>query len=128
MSRGSTPDLDFDTISSISRGASLRFVLFTFYRFLPTDFREEPIFSWNLTPETRYYSGQKAKEAFDKIDKRGAWYIDWFKDDRVHQIIPELKNADCFDRFAEVYVVGKNCEWTYIKTHESSCGPYFMKR
>ena len=44
----------------------------------------------------------------------------------VHQ--NELKNADCFDRFAEVYVVGKNFEWTYIKTHESSCGPYFMKR
>ncbi len=86
------------------------------------------IFSWNLIPESRYQSGQKAKEAFDKADKRGSWYINWFKDDRAHQIVPELKNADCFDQFVEVYVVAKNFEWTYIKTHESECGPYFMKR
>lgn len=86
------------------------------------------IFSWELLPDNRYLSGEKANEAFDLVSKQGAWYIDWFEDEKAHQIIPELKNADCFNRFVEVYVVGKNFEWTYIKTHEDGLGPYFMKR
>ena len=85
------------------------------------------IFSWGLIPEEKYYSGNRAKIEYDSIDKSGAWYIEWFEDDRAHQIIPKLKTAKDLDEFIEIYVMAKDFSWTYIKTHEDSCGPYFMK-
>ena len=86
------------------------------------------IFSWKLIPANRYLSGKKAEKAFNEVSKRGAWYIDWFTDDHAHQIITELKDAESLSQFVEVYVVGKDFQWTYIKTHEDGFGPYFMKR
>ena len=35
----------------------------------------------------------------------------------------EYKN----DEMTEIYVIASDFSWTYIKTHESMCGPYFMK-
>ncbi len=93
------------------------------------------LFSWELLPDNRYLSGEKANEAFDLVSKQGALYIEGIdyqrsKDmnEEVHQIIPEMETADCLSQFWEVYVVGKNFKWTYIKTHEDGLGPYFMKR
>ena len=41
----------------------------------------------------------------------------------------EINIAKAIDELVEVYVTGKNFEWTYIKTHENDwCGPYFMKK
>ena len=73
--------------------------------------------------------GDEARKAFDKIDKRGAMYISWFDHDHTKDITWELNTAEAFDKFTEVYVVGKNFEWTYIKTHEDGAfGPYFLRR
>ncbi|MBE6917034.1 MAG: DUF4275 family protein [Ruminococcaceae bacterium] len=84
------------------------------------------IFSWELLDEGRYFIGEKAKAAYDQIDKEGAICIAWFEDEHTKDIVADLNIAAALDDFVEIYVVGKNFEWTYIKTHESMCGPYFM--
>ena len=85
------------------------------------------IFSWELLNENQYLIGEKAKEAYDKIDKKGAFYIEWFEDKHTKDMICDLNTAKALDDFVEIYIVGKDFKWTYIKTHEGMCGPYFMK-
>ncbi len=84
------------------------------------------IFSWELLNENKYLIGEKAKEAYDKIDKKGAFYIEWFEDKHTKDMICDLNTAKALDDFVEIYVVGRDFKWTYIKTHEGMCGPYFM--
>lgn len=84
------------------------------------------IFSWELLNENQYLIGEKAKEAYDKIGKKDAIYIEWFEDKHTKDLICDLTTAKELDDFVEIYVVGKDFKWTYIKTHESMCGPYFM--
>ena len=85
------------------------------------------IFSWELLDKKLYLSGDDAKIAYNQIDKTDAFYIEWFKDQCTKNITGDFHTASALDDFVEVYVVGKDFEWTYIKTHESICGPYFMK-
>ena len=85
------------------------------------------IFSWDLLDKKQYLVGDAARSAYDKIDKRGASYFDWFNDDHMKAVTWDLNTANALNEFAEVYVVGKDFGWTYIKTHESMCGPYFLK-
>ena len=86
------------------------------------------VFSWELLGDKRYLSGEAAKRAYDSADKRGAIYIDWFQDDHTKDITRAQNVADALDAFTEVYVVGKDFKWTYIKTHEGGFGPYFLER
>lgn len=86
------------------------------------------IFSWELLDKSLYLTDEAAKKAYDKIDKSDAVFIDWFEDEETKDITWELESANSLDSFAEVYVVDKDFKWTYIKTHENTCGPYFMKR
>ncbi len=85
------------------------------------------VFSWNLTDKKKYSVGEAAKSAFNKEDKEGALYLDWFQDEPCKTITRDLDCAGAFDNFVEVYVVAKDWSWTYIKTHEPDFGPYFMK-
>ena len=85
------------------------------------------VFSWELLGEAKYLVGDSAKDAYNKIDKNNALYIDWFSDDRVKTLTQELSNAEALDQMTEVYVAAPDFSWTYIKTHEIMCGPYFMK-
>ena len=67
------------------------------------------------------------KKTYYKIDKRGAFYIEWFEDKHTKDLTHALSSAKALDSFVEIYVVGKDFKWTYIKTHENDmCGPYFM--
>ena len=84
-------------------------------------------FSWELLDDNKFLAGDDAKNAYDKIDKHGAMYIEWFEDEKTHDITCELNSAKALDKMVEVYVVAPDFSWTYIKTHESMCGPYFMK-
>ena len=77
--------------------------------------------------DNKYLKGNEAKEAYDTIDKKGAIYIEWFEDKHSKDILWNLNTAKALDDLVEVYVVGKDFKWTYIKTHENMCGPYFMK-
>lgn len=85
------------------------------------------IFSWGLLHKDQYLSGDEAKKAYDGIDKSGASYLEWFEDKHTKDLTLDLNAASALDAFSEVYVVGKDFKWTYIKTHEGMCGPYFVK-
>ena len=85
------------------------------------------VFSWELLNEKKYLKGPEAKAAYDKIDKGGAMYIEWFRDEATLGLPQELHTAKALDNMTEVYVVASDFSWTYIKTHEDMCGPYFMQ-
>ncbi len=85
-------------------------------------------FSWELLDKGMYLSGDAAKEAYNNAKKGNAIYINWFEDNEAKAIPCNLSTAEALDHITEVYVVSKDFSWTYIKTHESVCGPYFMER
>lgn len=84
------------------------------------------IFSWDLIDKDRFLVGEEAKKAYNSIDKDGAILTDWDEDDNFQEVTWEFDNADALDSLSEACVVGKDFSWTYIKTHEKYCGPYFM--
>ncbi len=84
-------------------------------------------FSWKLLDDSKFLEGDDAKKAYTEINKSGAHYIEWFEDEKTHDVTWELHSATALDKMVEVYVVASDFSWTYIKTHESTCGPYFMK-
>lgn len=86
------------------------------------------IFSWKLLDDACYLTGNAAKAAYDKVDKADAVYVDQFHGSTVKVLEPRLHTAAALDAITEVYVAPRDFSWTYIKTHEDSCGPYFMKR
>ncbi|MBR6812241.1 MAG: DUF4275 family protein [Oscillospiraceae bacterium] len=86
------------------------------------------VFSWELLDKSRYLTGDEAKSAYDEIDKSGAVCIRWWFDEGETEPLGEkLKTAAALDKFDEIYVAAGDFSWTYIKTHEDTCGPYFMK-
>lgn len=85
------------------------------------------IFSWELINENKYLSGDAARTAFDTFDKCDAFYINWFEDEMLQQLPAELQSSKALEVMTEVYVVASDFSWTYMKTHEATCGPYFMK-
>ncbi len=85
------------------------------------------VFSWKLLDEKAFLTGNSARKAYDKIDKHNALYIEWFEDDKTKELTVKLNTANALDKMTEIYVVAPDFSWTYIKTHESMCGPYFMR-
>ena len=92
------------------------------------------IFSWRLIPDGSYEIGDAACAAFDNADKEGAKYIFLWSDGEEPDNLPEkyftAAGIESDDSVGEIYIVGRNFEWTYVVTHETSCGcgPYFMKK
>ena len=85
------------------------------------------VFSHELLDTSAFLEGKAARKAFDKVSKHGALCVEWFEDEPPYELPPELFAAKALDKLVEVYVVAADFSWTYIKTHESTCGPYFMK-
>lgn len=86
------------------------------------------IFSWELLPEGSYLEGDAARKAYDAIDKKGSVYLEPFAEEDPAPVTSEHTSSKQLDKLCEIYVVGKDFEWTYIKTHEDRCGPYFCKK
>ena len=86
------------------------------------------VFSWKLLGDDMYLTGEAAMAAFAQVSKENACCIQPFEDPCVMTLPAELRAPDNIDRSCiEVYVVGQNWQWTYIKTHEGDlCGPYYM--
>ena len=85
------------------------------------------VFSWELLDKKSYLSGDSARKAYDQIDKSNALCIEWFEDDETKNLTAKRNTANALDEMTEIYVIASDFSWTYIKTHESMCGPYFMK-
>lgn len=75
----------------------------------------------------KYLSGDVARKAFDTADKNGAKYFELWDDAGSVKKLKIEMDAVYIDDFDEFYVVGADWSWTYIKTHESDCGPYFLE-
>ena len=85
------------------------------------------VFSWELLDPKLFLTGNRAREAYDQVDKHNALYIDWFDDDETKHLTAKLSTANALEKRTEIYVIASDFSWTYMKTHESMCGPYFMK-
>ncbi len=86
------------------------------------------VFSWRLLNDDQYLIKNEAKQAYNKINKKDAIFINWFEDKDTKDITCDMYEANALDDYIEIYVVGRDFKWTYIKTHEDMCGPYFMKK
>lgn len=86
------------------------------------------VFSWRLLNDDQYLIKNEAKQAYNKINKKDAIFINWFEDKDTKDITYDMYEANALDDYIEIYVVGRDFKWTYIKTHEDMCGPYFMKK
>ena len=77
----------------------------------------------------RYVTGEKARKAFNKCSKVAAWYIIPFeRSATVKSYNNDNVTAEQIEKEIEIYIVAKDFSWTYIKTHEGMCGPYYFKR
>lgn len=92
------------------------------------------VFTWGKAP---CLEREAADKAFDKADKTGAFIAKeraWKGGGcNIEYSIEDcplgLKSADLAEE-SEVFVVGRNFQWTYVVTHETGCGlgPYFAQK
>ena len=90
------------------------------------------IFSWKLLPEGSYLTGDEAREAYNHLPRRQreqAVFIEPFgeKYPESFSLTWQESSAYHLDKRIEIFAVDEDFSWTYIKTHEKYCGPYFMK-
>ena len=80
------------------------------------------IFSYEIQP---CISKDAAKDAFDSINK-DELYMMYQNSPYVTMLsnASAIKASD-FDNEQDVYIFDKSFAWTYVRTHESMCGPYF---
>ena len=86
------------------------------------------IFSWNIVGVDKYYTGDKARKIFDELDKSGAKYFDLWETNPSLKLLGKEMDSKYIDKFDEIYVVASDWSWTYMKTHEENCRPYFTDR
>ncbi len=80
--------------------------------------------------------GDKAREAYDGADKRGATVAFYelrggsYGIGEEQSISQEYETARSIDSSedVEVYILGRDGEWCYIRTHEPDFGPYFCRK
>ncbi len=86
------------------------------------------IFSFELVPCLK---GEKAKRAFDALtyDKAIMFKSGYFFSGKPEiidlQMIGKLTSDEIEN--TDVYITDPDYKWTYVHTHESDCGPYFIK-
>ena len=87
------------------------------------------VFSFELLDKGSFLIGDSARQAYDNADKNDCIFCDMFGRKGVTDKLQEeyCSAAQIDTQIDELYVVAKDNSWTYIKTHESRCGPYFVK-
>ena len=86
------------------------------------------LFSWEVLDSEKFLEGDEAKKAFEQIDKSGAIYIYWDKNDETKELTNEALELLSKEELNEIYVVANDFSWTYMITSQESFGPYFMKK
>ncbi|MBQ9947181.1 MAG: DUF4275 family protein [Oscillospiraceae bacterium] len=89
------------------------------------------IFSWELVP---CVSGDAARSAFDLLEYDRA--IRFEGGGRSGKRLLMLTNISETGKLSaldlesvnDVYITAEDFSWTYVHTHESCCGPYFLKK
>jgi hypothetical protein len=93
-------------------------------------YADEPsIMSWQICNEPRPFS-KEGKEAFAEFDAtkkcKSILLCNWDEKGYVLSHTYKLK-AETLEKFTDVIVTSANFAWTYCKTHEYDCGPYFYR-
>lgn len=82
------------------------------------------LFSWRYVPCLK---GDEARKAFDDLQYTEAvrFYDGYANHIENVSAIEKIsaKKVDK-DKNSDVYIVAKDFSWTYVRTHESDCGPY----
>lgn len=72
-------------------------------------------------------AGEEAAAAFANLDKAHCFVFFQHSDDALFLEGPaDLGPGDL--PADDVYVADKDFTWTYVRTHESMCGPYFCRK
>lgn len=76
--------------------------------------------------------GNEARRAFDELEyERAIRFYDGYSSGHSNSIsdvaeVGRLTSKDLDDdRHSDVYVTAEDFSWTYVRTHEDMCGPYF---
>jgi hypothetical protein len=88
------------------------------------------VFSFDLL---KAQHGSHARKAFDMQKKTLLYMFFQYGEQAFHIKNADLLNAEDLDMLSEystldnadIYIFDPLSKWTYVKTHEESCGPYF---
>ena len=67
-------------------------------------------------------------ERFNNADKSNCVIISNVDELGFALTSAERLTAEVLEAFVDVTVFAKDFSWTYCKTHESSCGPYYYRK
>lgn len=73
-------------------------------------------------------AGAKAKALFD-LERKGSCVMINNADGFAYRLEnAEDITAELLDQFVDITITAQDFSWTYAKTHEETCGPYFYKK
>lgn len=83
------------------------------------------LFSYN---KRECLKGEEADKVFNEM-KKNYCYV-FYQHNNTVLILENVNdfNAKDIENEMDIYVVDKGFRWTYVRTHEGCCGPYFCKR
>lgn len=83
------------------------------------------IFSYKKIP---HLCQVEAYEAFDLQQKTKCYIFYQHLPEVFYVEYAELLKAEDFLEEEDIYIVDENFTWTYVVTHEESCGPYYTNK
>ena len=72
--------------------------------------------------------GDTAKNLFNQENKNKCILVNNVDDVAFQLENAENITAELLDQFVDVTITASDFSWTYTKTHEGMCGPYFYKK
>lgn len=69
-----------------------------------------------------------AKNLFNQENKKSCVIVSNVDDIAYHLENAESIMAKLLEQFVDVTITASDFSWTYTKTHEEMCGPYFYKK
>jgi hypothetical protein len=82
------------------------------------------LFSYN---KKEYLVKEHAEKAFNEEPKDSCFLFYQRLDYALFLERSSMLTADDLLNEEDIYVVDKNFNWTYVRTHERCCGPYFSR-
>ena len=90
-------------------------------------------FKWHMFSygKAEALTGDAANRAFDQLEKKAAYLFiqctaEAWRIENAQLLTAADLNVDYDFNRADVYIFDAHGKWAYVRTHESSCGPYFF--
>lgn len=85
-------------------------------------------FLWHIFSYEFLISETKPEEYYNNTNKSDCLIISNVEDIGFCLKNADQLTADILEEFVDVTISAKDFSWTYCKTHESMCGPYYYKK